>query len=65
MMSVTISLGWWLAPTIVTLAAFMAGFIACRGDGRSSIADGVIALIIYATATIVSLVAWLVWSILQ
>jgi hypothetical protein len=60
-MNLTITIGWWLAPLTVTAGAFCWAFWPERV--RSHGAD--IAGIFYvALASIVSLLAWLIWSLL-
>lgn len=67
-MDVTITLGWWLAPAAVTISAFAGMALWDRSQPRSSgygaVTDGLLALIAYGAALIVSLVAWLFWAIL-
>lgn len=66
-MSMTITLGWWVAPALVTVLAFA---LVCWGmsDHRPSgtigdVAMGIVALVWIAGATIVSLIAWLIWAL--
>jgi len=62
-MDLTIMLGWWIAPALVTLLAFIiAGNnlpVYSRGYG-----DGIAGVFILGVAIIVSLIAWLVWAVL-
>jgi hypothetical protein len=59
----TITLGWWAIPLAITIIAFLASFMA---DTRSSSGylSGIDTLIFNALALIVSLIAWLIWSVL-
>ncbi len=67
-MEFTITFGWWLAPLAVTVGAFVAAHLAnptrTPPTGYGSIGDGLVALVEFGFATIVSLIAWLVWAVL-
>lgn len=67
-MSVTLYLGWWLAPLAVTVAAFVAAKFYTRDNpysgGYANAGAAAIDLIVFGLALIVSLVAWLVWALL-
>ena len=59
--------GYWLVPTFITLVAFAAAFIFSNGktdDWSSAMAGGLVALVNYGLAIIVSLVAWLIYYII-
>lgn len=60
----TISLGWWIAPLVVTLGAFIwaLGKSAHTESGYLPVPSATVFL---PAATIVSLVAWLVWALLR
>lgn len=61
-MSVTISIGWWLAPTAVTiLSALIALWPEKRLKGDP--AECAINAICLMGATILSLASWLIWSL--
>lgn len=66
-MSVSISLGWWLVPAFVTVAAFVAvRMLGPRMSSRGGVGDvviGLMELLCYCAAAVVSLVAWLVWAL--
>lgn len=66
-MTFTITFGWWLAPLSVTAFAFSLAAFMCRDDERhgdySAIAGAFVSLVIYGAASIVSLIAWLVWAL--
>ena len=62
-MTVTISFGWWLLPAAVTGGSYLWAWLA-RKISRPSFADDIIALLYYGSATIASLVAWLIWAVL-
>lgn len=62
-MTLTVDFGWWLAPLALTLAAFLWAFMNCLPSRYPSYADGVVALFAFCLATIISLIAWLVWAV--
>lgn len=67
-MSITIGIGWWIAPTVVTIIAFVfAGYMG-RDEGShgdyAAIGNAFVGLVIYGAATIVSLIAWLLWALI-
>ena len=65
-MSFTISLSWWLAPLAVTIIAFVVAFAKDdRGPAGDygGFAQAFASLLLYATAAIVSLIAWLIWAL--
>jgi hypothetical protein len=58
----TITLGWWVLPLMVTIAAFVAaGSYRPRpsGYGYGDITGALLVMV----ALIVSLIAWLVWAL--
>ena len=66
-MNVSITLGWAVLPAIVTGASFLWAIVASAGDrphGDYDIAGPFIALARFAAALILSLTAWLFWSLL-
>lgn len=69
-MSITIELGWWLAPFAFTVASFLFAVAINRNGqsdgGWSAGLDGMFSLMTYLLMCVVpSLIAWLVWSILR
>lgn len=66
-MTFTVALGWWIAPTAVTIIAFIIAGFMCRDEGShgdyAAIGNAFVALVIYGAALIVSLIAWLIWAI--
>lgn len=76
-MLISITLGWWLLPTFITLASF--GWVLNRDIKErihaSQMFQNTTAIdaalwwavygTMYAAATIVSLVAWLIWALLK
>lgn len=65
-MTFTISLGWWLLPLAITIIAF-GGAAWLAADVRPTAWLDLSALAVavyYGIATIVSLVAWLIWEVL-
>jgi lipopolysaccharide export LptBFGC system permease protein LptF len=64
-MTVTIGLGWWLAPFTVTIAAFaLAWWFSRPSNGYGQIVGAMVAVIFFSWAVIVALLAWLIWAIL-
>jgi hypothetical protein len=67
-MTLTIEFGWWLAPALVTVAAF--GWYAIwsiqqpASSGYGAIGDGLAHALLLSIAIIASLVAWLIWAVL-
>ena len=63
-MDFTITVGWWILPTLITAIAF---YIALREQPTPSGTDygagGVIGLMFVMAAAILSLVSWLVWAV--
>jgi hypothetical protein len=72
-MSFSISLGWWLLPAVITAIAFAwAGALGRRqcssspkgGDYNfSTLFDGIFCGFVLLVATVVSLIAWLVYAL--
>lgn len=66
-MNVTIHLGWWLAPAVVTAVAFVAAFVFIpkpQGGLFPDFGAAFICLMNLALAAIGSLLAWLIWALL-
>lgn len=66
-MTFTIHFGWWLLPAIFTLSAFTWAFWVDR-DNRpsgdySAIGSSMATAMVHGIALVVSLAAWLVWSL--
>lgn len=65
--SVYVSLGWWLAPALITLAAFVAvrifGPRMRPNGGLGEMVVGLLELLAYGAAALVSLIAWLIWAL--
>lgn len=67
-MTVTISTGWWLLPAAITVVAFIVAYVADADNRRpagdyAAIGAAMASLFHYGAATIVSLIAWLIWSL--
>lgn len=60
----TITLGWWLAPAIITLAAFIWARWEAPNLGTELGIPDIADVFLYAVATGVSLAAWLAWAVL-
>ena len=59
----TIVLGWWMMPTLITLALlFWAVFIVDGGSGMFSGLDNLIAL---APACGISMIAWIIYAVFK
>lgn len=67
-MAFTIELGWWLVPVGATIAAFICAYALSPKrkppTGLGSLGDGVVDLVLFGAATILSLTAWLIWAVL-
>ena len=64
-MTVTIGLGWWLAPLTVTFESFaLAWWFSRPSNGNGDIVGAMVAVIFFSWAVILALVAWLIWSVL-
>lgn len=66
-MNIAITLGWWLVPVLVTVAAFT--WSIWRQDRRPAydygrIGQGIGNAILHGIAMVVSLTAWLIWALL-
>lgn len=65
----TLHIGTWAIPALITIAAFVAAFIGGRPDGKAygyaAAGAGVIGLLLLLGAIIVSLIAWLVWAVFR
>lgn len=67
-MTFAITFGWWLVPALVTVAAFGAAYLAMPSrrppSGYGDIGGAIVALVEFAAAAILSLIAWLAWAVL-
>jgi hypothetical protein len=63
-MQITLTLGWWLLPLMLTIASF-AWAIPLREDERnqSYIGDALMLTLRLGFAAIVSLGCWLIWAL--
>ena len=59
----TITIGWWALPFVLTCAAFLDAYMAEDKNQRGMMA-GLDGIIFGALALIVSLIAWLIWAVL-
>jgi hypothetical protein len=66
-MQVTIALGWWIAPAIITIGLLFAATVwaakECGGDDLFGI-GALFSVIGYLVATQLSVIAWLIWAVL-
>jgi hypothetical protein len=67
MMDITITLGWWMAPAIVTVAGFVWMLVWNSGEEFSGgMFDWACRPLLSAPAWLISsLTAWLIWSLLS
>jgi hypothetical protein len=57
----TISLGWWLIPTVITIILLAVTLYPSRQTGFG---DAIIGAFEFLAALIVILISWLIWSLL-
>jgi hypothetical protein len=62
-MTIHIVASWWLIPMAVTIAAFVWALWTSSYD-RGGYAEGLVTAFSLLVASIVSLVAWLIWALL-
>jgi hypothetical protein len=65
---ISIHLGWWLLPAAITVLAVLLAMGACRPQrigAYGSIAQAVAWAMAMLAATIVSLIAWLLWLVIR
>ena len=74
-MSIEIQLGWWMLPLAITIVAYTIASVWSSHNARSSssgndyfgtgaLFDGIVWLLCLSSATIISLIAWLIWAVL-
>jgi len=63
----TVQFGWWLFPALITIISIIWAHTRCphyiSGARRFSM-DGFVYLFFYGIASIISLIAWLIWAVL-
>lgn len=72
-MTISISLGWWLLPAIITVASYASAlFLSARSASQiprgvdynfGAAWDAMIMGILLLIATVVSMAAWLLWAL--
>lgn len=63
-MTITIGFGWWIAPAVITIICFGYAAFMGRDMGNDRFGAGaVITFGFYLMAAVISLFAWLVWSL--
>ncbi|KAA3527062.1 hypothetical protein GOZ96_04815 [Agrobacterium vitis] len=63
-MTFTIGFGWWIVPAVITLLAFGYAAFMSREEGNDQYGvAAIISLGFYLMAAVVSLLAWLIWSL--
>lgn len=63
-MTFTVEFGWWTLPTVITVMSLGLAAFCSRDMGNDQFGAGaVIALGFYLMALVVSLAAWLIWSL--
>lgn len=55
----TITLGWWLIPALITLAAFVVGII----KGQSQGSYDFIPVFVWLLCALASTASWLIWAL--
>lgn len=61
-MTFTVELGWWMAPLLVTLVAIATAFITAALENDRF---GLLGCFAWLVALVASLVAWLIWAIVN
>src|SRR3546814_513129 len=65
-MVITISLGWWIVPATITLATVIFALWPGKAPhGFGNLGDDYVAFALFIMGIIVSLSAWLIWSLLS
>jgi hypothetical protein len=63
-MTSTVDFGWWMIPFAITLATFGLAAFSSRDMGNDTYGAGaVISLGFYMAASVISLLAWLIWAL--
>lgn len=65
-MTFTISFGWWVAPVVVTAISFLVAYASSEREqafGLGAVGQAMANGFLFLIAIVVSLSAWLVWSI--
>lgn len=63
--TVTLTLNWWVVPFVLTLMTFSYSTWILSKDPDSTFGKAVVALFLYGFATIISLIAWLVYLVMK
>lgn len=58
----TIIIGWWAIPAIITVFSF--GWVFATGANDTSLGGAIASSIMLLIACIISLIAWLIWAVL-
>lgn len=58
----TITIGWWAIPTLITMGAFVYGVMPVRPGGYGA---DIAAAISMLAAMIITLAAWLIWALVS
>lgn len=58
----TIIIGWWAIPVIITALSF--GWVFATGANDLSLGGAITSAVMLLIACIVSLIAWLIWAVL-
>lgn len=63
-MTFTIEFGWWIIPAVITFLTFGYAAFMSRQEGtdRYGVA-AIISLGFYLVASVISLLAWLIWAL--
>lgn len=60
----TITLGWWAFPLLITCAAFGMAFFLKAAGGSEILGDAIRFFVRMTAATLVTLVSWLIYFII-
>lgn len=67
-MTVTVAIGWWVLPCIVTALSFFAAWCATpaikrTGSMFAGVGEAIAGALYFGVATIISLSVWLIWAL--
>lgn len=61
----TITLGWWVIPAIITLIGFFVASYAARDDTGSGYGAGIASLFLFSAWLIASMLVWIIYLALK
>ena len=62
-MTFTVELGWWLVPTTITIVTFIGTTYYCTSKLSNDPFSALLALLLYGAASIISLLAWVIYLV--